>query len=286
MNIKLIFSAAALLLVPIAGEAATFITYTDNAGNYSGGYSGQGGSTPGFGAFNVASTGSAGTFLYTAKNSEGGNGTPAPGTIDTPTTATSGQPQSFGLFANNPDSSTNSSVTISRAFNVPTQPTGLVNTGDAFSLDYVTGYNDAGNYPRPNTSGVSLLSGTNAVGTFDYVGGTGYFFNGQSTGIAYQSGALHLAYTLTSPTTYSFVASGAISYIGTFTSASAVTGFQVHQTNAGYQDTNNNANGNRDAYFNNLSLTAAPEPSQMGAISFMVLGLGGLLLKRRQARVI
>jgi len=89
MNTKL-FSAAiatATILLPLAGQAQTTAastTFTDNAANsaYASGYNGQGGSTPGFGAFNVATTGpSAGTFVFSAVDSEGGKGTPAPRAI-------------------------------------------------------------------------------------------------------------------------------------------------------------------------------------------------------------
>ena len=95
MNIKLILGAAALLLVPIAGQAATFITYTDNAANsaYNSGYAGQGAGTPGFGAFvvttNTVNGGSAGTFIGSAAGTENGSAA----SLDT-----SGR--SFGMYAN------------------------------------------------------------------------------------------------------------------------------------------------------------------------------------------
>ena len=276
MNIKLIFGASLLLLVPIAGQASTTIVYTDNAANsaYASGYAGNGAGTPGFGAFfvttNTVSGGSAGTFIGSAASSENGSG----GAMDT-------GGNSFGMFANGTSSGAgNPSVTVSRSFNIPTQPTGLVNTGDIFSLDFVTGYNDG----FAGSAGVALTNGSGSVGSFFFqkataTTGEDFFFNGVDTGKGYNNGILHLTYTLTSPTTYSFSSTGAVTYSGTFTAAAPVTGFLVQQTNSA------GGGGDHDAFFNNLSLTSAPEPSQMAAISFMVLGLGGLLVRRRQMRV-
>ena len=278
MNIKLIFGASLLLLVPIAGQASTTIVYTDNAANsaYASGYAGNGAGTPGFGAFVVTTStvsgGFAGTFTGSAAPTENG----------TVGAALNTGGNSFGMYANGTSGSAlDPSVTVSRSFNIPTQPTGLVNTGDIFSLDFATGYNDGG------TSGIALTNSTGNVGSFFFNhnevaqgGGHGAFdFNGANTGIGYSNGILHLTYTLTSPTTYSFSSTGAVAYSGTFTAAAPVTGFLVQQTNSA------GGGGDHDAFFNNLSLTAAPEPSQMAAISFMVLGLGGLLVRRRQMRV-
>ena len=285
MNIKLIFGASFLLLVPIAGQASTTIVYTDNAANsaYASGYAGNGAGTPGFGAFSVATTttggGAAGTFIGSASATENGS---VGGALDT-------AGKSFGTFANgNSGGVGDPSVTVSRAFNIADQPTGLVNTGDAFSLDFATGYNDG----VAGTSGVSLTNSGGKVGSFFFQKQNGtspedFYFNGVDTLKGYSNGILHLTYTLTSATTYSFASTGAITYSGTGTYGSPITGFLVQQTNSA----GNNAD--HDAFFNNLSLTAAaapsltaaPEPSQMAAISFMVLGLGGLLVRRRQMRV-
>jgi len=274
MNLKFLFAAAALSLVPVAGQANTVIVYTDNASNYSGDYNSQGGSTPGFGAFvvktsTIPNSNYAGTFIGTAAKSEDGSaaGMDSGG-------------NSFGFYANGSSGAGSPSVTITRSFNIPTQPTGLVNTGDIFSLDFATGYNDGG------TSGVALTNSSGNVGSFFYnhnelaTGGSqgAFDFNGANTGIGYNSGILHLTYKLTAPTTYSFTSTGAVTYAGTFIAATPVTGFLVQQTNSAGGD-------NHNGYFNNLSLTAAPEPSQMAAITFTVLGLGGLLLRRRQVRV-
>ncbi len=227
MYAKLFLAAATTvtaLFLPLPGQAQTF---TDNAGNYSGKYASQGGSTPGFGAFSVVSVGTAGTFIFTAKESEGNNGTPAPSTIDT-----SGK--SFGLFAQRPGAA----VTIMRDFNVPPAA-----TSETFSLDFVKGYNDAG------TVGVALTSAGGTVGSFVFHSvGVGILFNGAPTGIGFARGADHLVYTITSPTTYSLMVTGADAFTGTGTFSGTITGFQLQQTNSGSVTPDHNA------YFNNLSL--------------------------------
>jgi len=283
MNSKLLSVAAATAafsLLPLAGHAQTS-TGTDNASSstyYNGSYSsyagGQNGGT-GFGAFNVAAAGNGGTFIYTANESEGGNGTPAPGTIDSPPVTTGGSPLSFGIYSSGGPTS---SATVTRSF-----ATSLANTGDMFSLDFVTG-TVVGSTGVNGTSGVELLSGTTAVGSFFDVaqGGPGSFqFNGAPTSVNFAPGALHFVYDITSPTTYSFTATGAVSYTGTGTFSAPITGFEVQQTNAGGTTPEYNA------YFNNLSVTNnAPVPEASSSVGLgLMLALGGLTLAARKRRV-
>ena len=205
----------------------------DNAGNgaYSNGYKAGENGGVGFTPFTVKSAGTAGTFVFSAAEAEGNQGTPAPSTIDT-------QGKSFGLFAQTPDAS----ITITRGFAVP-----LAQKGDTFSLDFVSGFNEAG------TSGVALTAASGPVGSFVFhSGGVGVLFNDKSTGVGFVPGASHLVYTLTSPTTYSLVVTGADAFTGTGTFTGSITGFQVQQTNSGSIKPDHNA------YFNNLALTHAP----------------------------
>ena len=277
MNTKLI-SAAALTasaaLLPLSGHA--FSNFTDNAANsaYASAYAGNGAGTPGFGAFSVATTttggGAAGTFIGSASATE--NGTVG-GALDT-----SGK--SFGIYANGTSgSATDPSSTVTRAFNTGTS--GLKSSGEAFSLDFITGYNDG----APGSAGVGLTNGSGSVGSFVYQSNganSGYYFNGTAIGQGYKNGILHLAYTLTSATTYSFASTGAITYSSTGTYASPITGFQVQQVNSA------NGGGDHDAFFNNLSLTSAPAvPEASSSIGLgLMLALGGLVLvaKKRSAK--
>ena len=229
MNTKLISSAAAMLaLVPLPSHAQTAAA-SDNANDpaYAKSYGqGQNGGT-GFGPFKVIVTGTGGTFVFTATEAEGNQGTPPPSTIDT-------NGKSFGLYAQSADAST----TITRSFSTP-----LTAKGDRFSMDFVGGYNDAG------TSGVALTTASGTAGSFVFhSGGVGVLFNDKPTGIGFVPGASHLVYTLTSPTTYSLTVTGADAFTGTGTVSGPVTGFQVQQTNSGSTKPDHNA------YFDNLSV--------------------------------
>lgn len=259
-------AAASLLLLPLAGHAqTTVVAATDNANDpaYSNGYAtGQNGGS-GFGAFSVNSVGSAGTFVFTAAEGEGNNGTPKPSTIDT-------NGKSFGFFAQN----SGTSVTITRGFN-----TGLQNANDSFALDFVPGYNDAG------TSGVSLLNGNTRVGVFQYVAGTGFTFQGipvantsNNNSPNFVAGAIHLLYTVTAPGQFSLQSSGAVTSSETGTFSGPLSGFEVMATNSGATTPDHNG------YFNNLQENLSPAPEPTGKGTLLVIGglLGGMLLLRRR----
>jgi len=230
-------AVACTVFLPLAAHAQTF---TDNAANpiYAKGYTGLGGDTPGFGAFKVVCAGvSAGTFVASASEAEAGNGNP--GSIDTGGKA-------FGMYAQTPDAVT----TVTRTFRVSSRASGLT-SGDSFSLDFVTGYNDGAN--GGGSAGVALVTAAGPVGDFHYQSGNKYFFNGAAIpGQQYATGALHLVYTLTSATAYSLKVTGAVTYSGSGTYTGPITGFQVQQKNAGGKDPAYNA------YFNAPALTCVP----------------------------
>ena len=203
----------------------------DNAGNpaYSNGYNaGQNGGS-GFTPFTIKTQGTSGTFVFSAAEAEGNKGVPTPSTIDT-----SGK--SFGLFAQSPDAA----ITITRGFAAP-----LTAKGSTFSMDFVSGDNEAG------TAGVALTTAGGPVGSFVFHSSGGVLFNDKSTGIGFVPGASHLVYTLTSPSTYSLTVTGADAFTGTGTFSGPITGFQVQQTNSGSKQPDHNA------YFNNLAVTPA-----------------------------
>ena len=230
--------AATAFLLPHPGQAQTF-TDTAASPEYSSGYDGKGGTTPGFGAFKVVTTtvggGSAGTFTFSAAEAQGNNGTPTPSTIDT-------KGMSFGFYAHGASASANDpAVTITRSFSAP-----LARASEAFSLDFVTGYNDGG------SAGVALMTKNGPVGSFVYQGGT-YFFHGASAVTGYKTGALHLVYTLTSPAMYSLTVTGAVTYSGTGTFTAPITGFQVKATNAS-GGVASVVTPDHNGYFNNLSV--------------------------------
>ena len=239
IHISAACAAAALCLLALPGQAQTF---TDNAADpaYASGYGGGQNGGTGFGPFAVtaiaAGGGTAGTFVFTAAEAEGNLGTPPPATID------SGL-KSFGFYAHGTSSGPGDPiVTITRRFKIP-----LSRTGDSFALDFVTGYDDGG------ACGVALTSSAGTVGRFQYQSGGTYLFNNKTVVTGYKTGALHLVYTLTSPTTYSFTSTGAVTYSGTGTESGPLTGFQVQQINAS-NGKNATATPDHNGYFNNLIL--------------------------------
>ncbi len=204
----------------------------DDAGRaaYTNGYKAGENGGSGFLPFAVRTTGTAGTFVFSAAEAEGNQGSPPPASIDT-------QGKSFGLFAQSSDAV----VTITRGFIAP-----LAHKGDTFSLDFVGGLNDAG------TVGVALTTAQGTTGSFVFhSGGAGVLFNNASTGLGFVRGASHLVYTLTSPTAYTLTITGADAFTGTGTFSGPITGFQIQQTNSGGTKPDHNA------YFNNVIVSHA-----------------------------
>ncbi len=222
------FHGQATAAAPLPVQAAAAGTQ-DNAGNaaYASGYKTGDNGGSGFTPFQIVSTGTAGTFVYTATEAEGNKGTPSPSTIDT-------NGKSFGLFAQ----SAGASMTITRGFAKP-----LAAKGDSFALDFVGGLNEAG------TVGVALVTASGPAGSFVFhAQGGSVLFNDKPTGIGFVPGASHLVYTVTSQTTYSLKVTGAVTFSGTGTFHGPITSFQVQQTNSGSVKPDHNA------YFNNLSV--------------------------------
>ena len=221
--------AAEMRSLPVQPSQAQRAAPGDSASSpvYANGYKAGENGGVGFTPFAVKTVGTAGTFVFTATEAEGNQGTPAPVSIDS-------QGKSFGLFAQSPDAA----ITITRGFATP-----LTAKGDTFALDFVSGYNDAG------TVGVALTTAGGTAGSFVFHSkGVGVLFNEKPTGIGFVPGASHLVYTLTSPTTYSLTVTGADAFTGTGTFSGPITGFQIKQTNSGSIKPDHNA------YFNNLSV--------------------------------
>lgn len=212
--------------------------YSDDASNYTDAYAGKNVGT-GFGPFVVVANNAkppyAGTFIASAGGTESNQGNPNPESINT-----SGR--AFGFYAN---LGSTASVTISRSFTYPMQ-----STEDSFSINLVTGLNDAGEV------GITLYTSKDYVGAFSYIANQGYTFSGKAVGSQFVPGALHLLWTVTSPGHLSFRCSGALTCSGSTTFSGTITGFKVYCTNSG-------AGGpTHDGYFNSISEIVAPVAGQ------------------------
>ncbi|MFM8457548.1 MAG: hypothetical protein ACKOB0_01180, partial [Chthoniobacterales bacterium] len=198
-------------------------TYSDSAANYSGWANGSTGGT-GFGTWNLSTTGSAGTFLGSASDTNMNVG------------ATSG----FGLWAN-------SGGVITAARNI-TNPLG---SGDNFTVRFDNNFVDTS-----SQVGFALTDLSGAVRfRFYFVGGESTYrvtdaTTGRVTTIPWTDAGLTVSFTQTSSTAYS-VTVGATTVTGTLGSGSAISRVVIENNNAGL-------NADHNLYFGEMSIIDVP----------------------------
>lgn len=167
--------------------------------------------------------------------------------------------QSFGMFAN----PSGAFADAFRDFGSPLAP------GDVFSFDIAVD-------ELTGSRGFNLLS--NGSSSFNFNAGNGqYSINAVDSGFTQQADSVFsFAFTQTDTTsgTYS-VSRGAESPV-TGTYSGTPTGFQFYINNTGGGDANN-------LYFNNLAVTAIPEPSTASLLAASVI-FGGCFYVRRRYR--
>jgi hypothetical protein len=276
---------AALTLASVRPAAAITTIAQDSADSaaYSGGtFDGLNGGT-GFNAFSVVN------------DSNNTNGRFVSQTPAKPTSPIGSGPNSSAFDIYNYAPQGVNTIDATRSFNFTN--TGTVTTPLTVGSTFFTDFRNTGivaggfvGYTLRNTTGTPLFQ-------FGFIGGQqNYFFgNGSNyfsgvgdssntdTGLFYTAGGLHTSLTLTAPTTYSFsvqrlVDSSATVFTGTLGTGGAIDRV-VFSDNLGGTDS--------DVQFNNLKITAAdvaaaPEPSQMAALTICAMGLGGLMLVRRR----
>ena len=264
---------AAITLAAVRPAAAITVIAQDDADNaaYSAAYSsgsnfnGLNGGT-GFNAFSTAATldpyGN-----YIKSGSPIGSGTDG---------------KAFNLY----NDDTEKRVDATRSFNFTNTGAGTtpLTVGSTFSADFKNlGIANGGfvGYTLRDTLGTTLFQ-------FGFIGGTQNYFFGDGTtstdtGLFYTSGGLHTSVTLTAPTTYSFSVQRLSDASPTVFTSTLGAGGAIDRVV--FSDIGGGKGS--DTQFNNLSITgpdvtAAPEPSQMAALSICALGLGGLMLARRR----
>ncbi len=253
------FALASTLALASVGSLSAATIFTDNAGNYGGGWTNGSNGGTGFGAWTITSsggTGFAGAFI----------GDPTSAGITGMSTT------SFGLYAN--PLSSGAFAIAERSFANP------LGVGDSFSFqwginwDSGTGGNKGFSLYSGGTGGTELINLNNA-------GSSDITINGNNVGFGYGTAAMTWTITRTSETNLQVEATNrdvsltaAPNYSGniTISGTAAPDSFKFYAS--GMQGGNE-----AQPYFNNLTLTVVPEPS-----SLSLLALSGLaLLRRRRA---
>lgn len=243
----------ALLAGTFALVGSAFGQGSDNAANYGGGWTNGSNGGSGFAAWDL-----------TDNNNAGGANPPFAGYFIGTSTAGTGinidtSGVSFGIYAN----PNGAFATARRGFASPLQ------TGQQFSLILAVNFTDG-------AKGLSLTAGGTDLFTFN-VSNTSYTINGLDTGLTYLTGGsvFSIGFVQTSPTggTYS-VARGTSTFSGTYTGLAS--GFRAYNSNTTGGDANN-------LYFNNLALTAVPEPTALSLVA--IGGVAGTVsfIRRRRA---
>ena len=210
-----------------------------------------------------ATTGSHGWFTGTSTLNETTD-TNGDGDIDTPSVAG----KAWGLYSN----AAANDIYAVRPF------ASAMQVGQTLSTDI-----DNGNVATSQVVGLRLLTNASDITTrdfeFRFVGGATDYTIVNSAGVSndttipFTREGLHLEFTLTSASTYSIlmkslVTGTTVTQTGTLVSGSApILGFTFKNQEAG---TGNTAN----AYLNNITLSAVPEPASMG-LNFGLIGLIG-----------
>jgi hypothetical protein len=255
------FALASTLALATASSLNAATIFTDNASNYTGGWTtGSNGGT-GFGAWTHTASGDniisfAGTFT----------GDPADGGISGMSTT------SFGLYANPLGSG--AFAIAERGFANP------LGVGDSFSFQWGINFDSGSDSVNVGNKGFSLYSGgTGGVELINLnnAGSSDITINGNNVGFGYGTAAMTWTITRTSATNLQVDATnrtGGAAYSGniTISGTAAPDSFKFYAS--GMQGGNE-----AQPYFNNLTLTVVPEPS-----SLSLLALSGLaLLRRRRA---
>ena len=251
---KIVLSSLAAAALAVGTLHAQPIA-SDNAGNYSGGWTNGANGGIGFLAWSINApqgTGSSGNFIGDP-NSAGitGMGT-----------------QAFGLYAN--PLASGASVSADRQF------AAALNVGETFSFQWGNNWDtDGGN------KGFDLYSGGTGGTQLLNVNMAGFpgdiTFNGGNTAIASGTGPSTWSFTLSTATSLSVTATArngtpTIAFSTNITIGSAPNAVRFYASELGAGD-------NRQPYFNNLNVV--PEPSTYALLALSAVGLAGYAARRR-----
>jgi len=238
------------LLSIFAVLALTFSAHaqiaSDNASNYSGGWTNGSNGGSGFGAWTITSSGTAGVYVGNP-SSIGIGGMPS---------------SSFGLYAN---VGAGNFVNATRSLIAP------LGIGETFS--FLWGINFDGNNSINGNKGFDLLVGATTVVTVNNGGTDAIQFNTQDVGFGYGTNAMTWSFTLTDATTLA-VSANDRDGSGTFSTNITVSG-GVSSFNLYASQLNNGSQG--EPFYNNFQVV--PEPT---TVTLALVGLAGLAIARRR----
>ena len=249
---KILLSTITAAAFAVGTVNAQLITNTDTAANYGGlgepGWTNGANAGSGFAAWNLFTSGTAGSFL-------GSSATQGFGNIDT-----SGQ--AFGMYGN---------PVGDNYFNAQRAFSSALGVGNTFSVDLAIAF-------RNGNKGIDLFAGGfgSAIWNFN-VGGDNYVAGGTTlTSWAYsQTSIFQLTATQTSATQVSIsLVRGADTYSTNIVVASGLSGFKAY---VGSTDAGNDLN---NLFMNNVT-TVVPEPSTYALLGLSALALGGYVARRR-----
>jgi len=249
----LTISAAAFAV----GTSHAQLIASDNAGNYSGGWTNGANGGFGFLAWSISApqgTGFSGNFI----------GDPTAAGVSGMGT------QAFGLYANPTNSG--ASVSVDRQF------AAALNVGETFSFQWANNWDTGGgnkgfNLYTGGTGGTQLLN----VNIGGFPGDV--TFGGTNTGLTFGTGPSTWSFTLSAPTSLNVTAtardgSPSIAFSTNITIAGAPNAVRFYASEMSGADANN-----RQPYFNNLSVV--PEPSTYALLALSAAGLAGYAARRR-----
>lgn len=250
---KLLLSSLAAAALA-AGSNAYALVASDNAGNYSGGWTNGANGGTGFQAWSLSSgagTGAAGWFI----------GDPSSGGIGGMAT------NSFGLFANT--NGTGAFVNADRAFS------SAMSVGDVLSFQWSINFdsgsdgNKGFNLYTGGVGGTQLINVNNA-------GSSAITLGGNDIGFAYGTNAMTWTFTLSNATTLAVSATarnGGASFSTNVTVSAAPDSFRFYASQMQGGDS-------AQPYFNNLSVV--PEPSTYALLAMSAAGMAGYVVRRRR----
>ena len=173
---------------------------------------------------------------------------------------------SFGMYAN---------PTNSGAFaNADRSFTSAMSVGDTFSFQWGINW-DSGTGGNKGFNIYTGAPGTGEIVNVNNGANQDITFNGNNTGFGFGTAAMTWSFTLSSATTLAISANdrdGVGTFATNLTVAAAPLSFRFYTSQ-------NQASGNAEPYFNNLSVV--PEPSTYALLALSAVGLAGYAARRR-----